>query len=162
MDINTLKVLYDYTYWAHGRVWGCALKLTEEQYKRELSFSWGSVHKQFVHIMGAEWIWLSRLKGTSPSALLHSDDYPTREDVKAKWQTIEADVRTYLNTLTPAELERDFTYRNTKGEQYTVNVGKLLLHVVNHGTDHRAQIFAMIHQMGGETLEQDLITYLLR
>jgi uncharacterized damage-inducible protein DinB len=34
------------------------------------------------------------------------------------------------------------------------------LHVINHGTDHRAQILAMLNQLGGETVEQDLIFYL--
>jgi len=36
---------------------------------------------------------------------------------------------------------------------------QLLTHVANHGTDHRAQTFAMLHQMGAPTLEQDIILF---
>jgi uncharacterized damage-inducible protein DinB len=36
----------------------------------------------------------------------------------------------------------------------------VLLHVVNHGTDHRAQILGMIDRMDGPTIEQDLIFFL--
>ena len=39
--------------------------------------------------------------------------------------------------------------------------GAILLHVFNHGTDHRAQALAMIDRLGGETVGQDLLTYLV-
>ena len=37
---------------------------------------------------------------------------------------------------------------------------EVLIHVVNHGTDHRAQILARLHELGAPTLEQDLMLYL--
>ena len=37
---------------------------------------------------------------------------------------------------------------------------EVLLHMVNHGTDHRAQILARLHELGAETVEQDLMLYL--
>jgi len=39
-------------------------------------------------------------------------------------------------------------------------VAETLLHVVNHGTDHRAQILAMLHGMGAPTVAQDLLFYM--
>ncbi len=33
------------------------------------------------------------------------------------------------------------------------------MQVINHGTDHWAQTLALIHQVGGQTLEQDFIFY---
>ena len=35
-----------------------------------------------------------------------------------------------------------------------------LLHMINHGTDHRAQTLAMMHGMGAETIAQDYSKYL--
>ena len=37
---------------------------------------------------------------------------------------------------------------------------QILLHMVNHGTDHRAQILARLHELGAPTTEQDLVLYL--
>jgi uncharacterized damage-inducible protein DinB len=37
---------------------------------------------------------------------------------------------------------------------------EILAHVVNHGTDHRAQILSLLFQLGAPTVEQDLILYL--
>jgi uncharacterized damage-inducible protein DinB len=36
-------------------------------------------------------------------------------------------------------------------------VWQVLLHVVNHGTDHRAQILRLLNDMGVETAYQDFI-----
>ncbi|MBE2271224.1 MAG: hypothetical protein IAE80_23520, partial [Anaerolinea sp.] len=46
----------------------------------------------------------------------------------------------------------------------TVNVPmwKLMLHVVNHGTDHRAQVLAMLHSLGAPTFAQDMVFHFLR
>jgi predicted N-acetyltransferase YhbS len=36
---------------------------------------------------------------------------------------------------------------------------RVLLHVVNHGTDHRAQLLRSLHDLGLETSSQDYIFY---
>jgi uncharacterized damage-inducible protein DinB len=36
----------------------------------------------------------------------------------------------------------------------------VLLHVANHGTDHRAQLLRALHDFGAPTFDQDLILYL--
>ena len=161
MTVEHLKMLYDYTYWAHGKVWECVLELSDEQLYQPLDYSVGSIHHQLVHTMMAEWIWFSRLQGTSPNAVLNPDDYPTLDDVRAKWVEIEATVRTYLNTLINADLSKSINYRTTEGSDKQMVIGGILSHVVNHSTDHRAQTLAMMHTLGAKTVEQDLIFYLL-
>ena len=36
----------------------------------------------------------------------------------------------------------------------------MLLHLVNHGTDHRAQMLAMLNSLGAPTFAQDYLHYL--
>jgi len=160
MNLETIQLLYDYTYWAHQRVWECAIQLDDEAFYRSLDYSIGSIHSQLVHTMGAEWIWFSRLQGVSPTAILKNDDYPTRDAIRTKWDSIESEVYDFLTTLDSKRLSEKFSYSNTKGTVYEDSVVGVLIHVVNHGTDHRAQILAMCHQLGGPTVEQDLISYL--
>ena len=38
-------------------------------------------------------------------------------------------------------------------------VWQVLLHVVNHGTDHRAQLLRVLHDLGVQTTSQDYIFY---
>lgn len=160
MDIETIRRLYDYTYWAHRRVWDCALTLSEDDFRRDMGYAWDSVHGQLVHTMSAEWIWFERLRGRTPSAMFTPADYPDRSSIRARWDEIEADIRAYLDTLTDADLQKSFTYARTGGQQYQEVTGFILLHVANHGTDHRAQVLTMLHRLGAPTVEQDLIYYL--
>jgi uncharacterized damage-inducible protein DinB len=50
----------------------------------------------------------------------------------------------------------------TRGLSYDNQRWELLIHVVNHATDHRAQILAMLHHhFGVKTIEHDMIFYLI-
>jgi uncharacterized damage-inducible protein DinB len=161
LTIDLLKTLYGYNYWAHRLVWDRSIsQLTESEFTQPLDYSWGSIHNQVVHTMSAEWMWFSRLGGTSPSAMLDPADYPTRSNVRDKWDDIESHVRSYLDTLTDGKLLGTFSYTTTSGNSYTQSVAEILMHVVNHGTDHRAQMLAMLHHLGASTVEQDLIFFL--
>jgi uncharacterized damage-inducible protein DinB len=158
---NHIQTLFDYNYWAHRLVWDkCIMALTDEQFTRSLNYSIGSIHQQVVHVMSAEWMWFTRLQGDSPTVMLAPEAFPTRADVRAKWDDIETWVREYVNGLTAEALATSSTYRTMAGVEYTQNVAETLLHVVNHGTDHRAQILAMLHGMGVPTVAQDLLFYM--
>ncbi|MEO8397277.1 MAG: DinB family protein [Chloroflexota bacterium] len=158
-SLETIRLLFRYNYWAWARVWECVTALSDEQFSRQLPFAWNSVHEQVVHVMGGESIWIYRMQGGTPENLFYVEDYPTRADVRQRWDVIEANAFAFLDALTQEQLDGDFTYHNTKGEQYTNSHHNILLHVVNHSTDHRAQILAMMHFMGAQTIEQDMIHF---
>ena len=44
-------------------------------------------------------------------------------------------------------------------EDRALIVWQVLLHVVNHGTDHRAQLLRRLNDLGVETTSQDYIFY---
>lgn len=161
MNVEYFRRLYDYNYAAHRRLWQeCILPLSDEQFARDLGYSLGSVRGQVVHVMGAEWLWLSRLQGESPTALPGPEDYPTRDAIRARWDEIEALIRRYMSALRDEDMLATVEYRTTSGQPRRNARWEILAHVVNHGTDHRAQILAMIHQLGGPTFGQDMIGYL--
>jgi uncharacterized damage-inducible protein DinB len=159
MNTAYFQTTFDYSYWAHRKVWACALTLSDEEFRRSLGYSWGSIRGQLVHTMSAEWVWLSRLRGESPAKMFSESDYPHAEDIRQRWDALENEMRAYLATLTEAELARVIQYRSTKGEPFQQSVWQVLAHVVNHGTDHRAQTLAMLYQLGAPTIEQDMLFY---
>jgi uncharacterized damage-inducible protein DinB len=135
------------------------MHLTDEQFTRDIGYSWRSIHGQVVHTMNAEWLWFSRIQAASPTSLFNNEDYPTREAVRAKWDAIEADVRAYLATLEDSHLTQIIQYQTTSGQPFAQPLWEILAHLANHGTDHRAQILAMLYQLGAPTLGQDMIGY---
>lgn len=161
MNVEYFRMLYDYNYAAHHRLWHeCILPLSDEQYTRPLTYSVGSIHAQVVHVMSAEWLWFSRLKNESPAGMFNPDDYADRAAVHERWLEVEAMVWNHVTGLTDADLMKAISYRNLVGTVYTSPQAHILANVVNHGTDHRSQILAMIDGMGGPTIGHDMIMYL--
>lgn len=160
MDVKTIQQLYDYNYWAHRRVWKCVTQLSEEELDHPIDYSIGSIRAQLVHTMSAEDVWFSRMAGYSPAGLLHPADFPTKTHIRTKWNAIEQHVRTVIGELDAEKLAGDIVYQRTNGEKQSTPLLDILLHLINHGTDHRAQTLAAIDQIGGETIAQDLIVYL--
>jgi uncharacterized damage-inducible protein DinB len=160
MNTAYFRRMIDYTYWAHRLVWGCILELSEEQYRHPSDFSIGSVHDQVVHTMSVEWLWLQRVRGEAVDGQFAPQDFLTRDSVRARWNQIDAAWHKYAATLTDAQLDETIAYTSIHG-----NITRRqprwegLATTVNHATDHRAQTMAVIHWLGGRTVEQDFILY---
>jgi uncharacterized damage-inducible protein DinB len=174
MNARDLQRLMDYNYWAHRTVWGYALQSSEEQFKRPCDYSIGSVHEQIVHTMEAEAMFYRRARGSVVSELAPASAYPTREAIRTRWDQIEADWRTYLDTLDDAQLRQPVQYVSMAGNKQRTNLRwEILMHAINHGTDHRSQMLvesrsdsqgelcspAVIHWGGGKTGPADFIFY---
>jgi uncharacterized damage-inducible protein DinB len=160
--LHHLRRQFDYNYWMHARVWPCVLDLTVEQFTRLNDYSSGSVHRQVVHTMNIEQLWLQRAQGVNPAKLERAEKYPGRDLIRTKWDTIEFDWRGYLKTLTEESLSQKVDYQYISGETTipkTMLRYEMLVQCLNHSTDHRAQTLAAIHLVGGRTLEQDYTLY---
>lgn len=158
MDKAYFQELYDYNYWGHHQVWQCLMQLSEAQFRQVLAYSIGSLYTHCVHVISVEYWWFRFLK---EGDLVFIDDDPlkTRRDIRAKWNEVEAYVRAYLDTLDEAELKREVLPPFWEDKQ-PVRVWQAILQVANHGTDHRSQMLAGLHKLGGPTIEQDYLNYI--
>lgn len=159
MNVDMIRTLYEYNYRAHDVVWRCVCELSEEKYMQPLDYSVGSIHNQVTHMMAAEHIWFSRLRGDSPKQLLTGEDFASREEVEAKWLQVKKGVLDYLAGLNEELLGKMLHYHTSDGQPHATPILGVLVHVANHATDHRAQTLAMIHMLGGRTAPQDLIYF---
>jgi uncharacterized damage-inducible protein DinB len=112
--------------------------------------------------MEIENLWLSRAKGYSPEATPGAKQYPTRESIRVRWDSIENQWQEYLGQLTEADLNDvlEYLYLKDGGNlRSRMRRWEMLVQTINHSTDHRAQILAVIHSLGGRTIEQDYTLY---
>lgn len=161
MKSDMIRTLLRYNVWAHARVWNCAVKLDADAFVRDVGYSFGSVRSQFVHVMSVDARWLARVRDLEVPAHLVADAFPTHAAVRETWNVVEQSMLDYAEHVTDKQLERtiEFNLAHRGGIRHNT-VWQILTHVVNHGTDHRAQILAMLHQLGAPTVEQDLMFYL--
>jgi uncharacterized damage-inducible protein DinB len=157
MNANAFRHFYDYHFTENRRVWSYVLPLPHEQFTQAVDYSRGSVRDQVVHLIDAEDIWFSELRGVEPSEPLPSADFDDRDTIRAHWDKVEQNIRAYLT-----ELRDDMLFDKPikePEEDKDLIVWQVLLHVVNHATDHRAQLLRVLHDLGVKTTSQDYIFY---
>lgn len=163
MNVAEIHKLYDYHFGINRRVWDdCIMALDDATFIKDLPYSIGSIRNHCIHMMGVDRRWFGRVQGLDPLPAYPSHEgNETRAQVRATWDGIEAEMRAFLDTLTDDDLSRvvvfDLPHR---GGIKRNAVWEILVHVVNHSTDHRAQMLAMLHQLGAPTLEQDWMLYM--
>jgi len=163
MTPEAIHLLYDYTYWASERVWGCIMQLTDEQFTRDLDYSMGSIRNQVVHLMSGTRRWMERLQGIAISPHLLFEEYSTRAAAKTQWDAMKVEVLDYIYSLDQARLDA-IVHLEIPSRNVSVDRRRwpLLLHIANHATDHRAQILSLLHHhFGVKTVEQDMFFYLV-
>ena len=63
MTVKDLEGLYDYGYWANGKLFDVISQLTPEQFAQPVAGSYGSIRNTLAHILSSEAGWLSRCGG---------------------------------------------------------------------------------------------------
>ena len=161
MNLGEINFLFTFNYWTRDRILEQAARLSTGQYLEPQAYGHGSLRNELVHILGAEWIWRVRCQEQrSPTSLLQFKDFPTVEHLQIQWQREEKNMRAYLGSLTDKALEELVTYRRTGGETRKNVLWHLLLHIVNHGTEHRSQAAAELTAKGCSPGDIDLIHFL--
>ncbi len=157
MNADAFRYLYGYHFAENRKIWDtCAKELSGEQFTQNVAYSHGSVHNQLVHIMSVDDTWFSSLRGVELPRPYDSGTVDDRDAIRAHWDGIEQNMRTYLAALRDDML---FAKPFSAGEDEHLILWQVLLHVVNHGTDHRAQLLRQLHHLGVKTWPQDYIFY---
>lgn len=105
-----------------------------------------------AHLLAAQQIWYSRCSGSATFAGHLWQDDGNINEFASTIKKNNADWLSYLDTLTDAEFDKIVRYNNLKGEPFENKLSDILLHVINHGTHHRAQIGQQLKFTGAETL----------
>lgn len=159
--LETIRLLYDYTRWADGRMFEAVAKLAPEAWTKDLGSSLKSARDTVVHVVSAQWIWLSRWKGETPKGMWAAAEFPTQASIREKWEPLAAELAAFVRAQTEESVAKPLSYRNLKGEPFTYPLGHLMLHTVNHSTYHRGQVTTLLRQLGAQPLSSDLVLYYL-
>jgi len=160
MDLNDLRTLLDYHYWARDVIFDAVAPLTPEQFTREVDSSFKSVRDTVAHIYAADWIWYTRWLGESPKSLVAYDAFPDAASIRKAWVDLEGKVRAFVDGLGEAGVLRVFEYKLLSGATGASPFSQMLTHVVNHGSYHRGQVTTLLRQLGAAPPKStDMITF---
>ena len=156
MNANAFRQFYDYHFTENRKIWDTYItSLSHEQFTQNVDYSQGSVRNQIVHLISADDTWFSGLRSVEIPEPLNPADFHDRESIRAHWDNVEQKMRDYL-----AGLRDDMLVdKPLDGEDKDLILWQVLVHVVNHGTDHRAQVLRLLSDLGVKTVSQDYIFY---
>lgn len=157
--LDLVRAFYDYNEWANGHVLDAASRLREEELARDLGASFGSVQGNLAHTLGAQGLWLSRWTDGPPPSLPSLEDGRVMETLRPAYDTSHTAVRAYLEPLTEDDLGRVFSYVDTQGVAQERLLSQSLLHVVNHGTHHRAESALLLTALGQPPRQLDYVFF---
>src|SRR5213593_335031 len=158
MTSELVRTLYRYNAWATARILERAARLRPDELAAPSGASFSSVRETLVHIMAAQWIWLARWQGTSPTSLLDGG-FPDFASLRARWDQIERETQRSVAGLTDADLAKVVEYRNTRGERWAYPLWQQVVHQVNHATQHRGEVAAALTELGHSPGDLDLLIF---
>ncbi len=160
MNKSDILTLYDYNSWANERLLRAATGVTTEQFSASAAISHGSLRGALVHTYAAELVWRLRCQeGLSPSGLPDERDFPTLDSLLKRWREEEKLRQAYLATLQDGDLTGMVSYTTTEGMPYENMLWHLLVHLVNHGTQHRSEAAVVLTGYGHSPGDLDMLFF---
>ncbi len=153
--VELVRSLIEYHQAMTRRVWDSIAHISEEQFLAEEAYSRGSLRNLMVHLGHTDRNWLTGLKNLPDirGQLKKYDEYPDRATVRAYWEEVAVEVAEYVAGLTESKLKQH-------PDGIPAPRWVILLHIANHGTDHRATILQKLNAFGAPTFDQDYVLWL--
>lgn len=167
MNLSDIQNLLAYTEWANELALEAAVKLPDDSLRRDFGISHKSIFGTLVHMAGAEWIWMERWNGRSPTkdeawSLWSTESCGDLPTLKSHWSQIVDQRAKYISELDDSKLSTDMPFKLLSGDASSMPLVHQIHHVANHATLHRGQVVGMIRQLGLDPPSTDLIFYLRR
>ena len=161
MDTDDISLLFDYHYWALNHLLNHLLKLSTEQLAKPSPHLYHkSAYQTILHLLDVDWSWIQicmDLPGTE--YIWEVEDLPDLEAVSAFLVREEIRVKSYVKGLGKIDLTKMIVFGKPIQQQEQKFI---LLHIVNHGTEHRTELGHFLTECGNSPGELGLVYYLTR
>ena len=170
--MEPLKV-YDYLTEARERVFDAVRPLSPQQYQQTFAIGLKTIGATLTHIMVSEWYYLERIEGRTVPPY---EQWPIKYETPPPFEVIEKtwhDQSKRIRATVAAEKDwkRTITWlsfpddtRGNKRFHITCTAGDIFTQLALHEVHHRAQIMAMLRELGGgaailEDLDYNALMY---
>lgn len=149
MRVTDIQDLFAYNTWANERILAAAARVTDEQFVAPTRFPGASLRGCLLHVVNALRFHLANWQEQPERRDLRAVDFPSVATLAAQWAHEEAALRDFLATLTDANLDQTRSLSFPwDGVKITAPLWKLILHNLNHATQHRSDAAQMLTDLG--------------
>jgi uncharacterized damage-inducible protein DinB len=150
MQVDEVRILFAYDRWATRRVLDVLDGLDPAVWTRPNVVDKRGLGAILVHHLGASQRWRHGFQETGQSPEPEIAPLPSIDELRKAWEVEWEAVDAWLPTLTDT-----FVAYVHEG----VPVWQMLVHVINHGTQHRSEAASLLSAEGRSPGELDLINY---
>src|SRR5436190_1819979 len=148
MNKPDILLLYQYNHWTTEKILEVASHVTMEQFLAPAPFPHGGLQGTLVHALFAQWIWRVRWEGTSPNYRLKPEDFLTFESLRTRFEEEEQLLMAFVENVDESRLNEKFHYNDTAGKPQERVLWHTMVHLVNHGTQHKTEAAAILTGYG--------------
>lgn len=158
MRITEMDTLFAYNAWANARVLDAAAAINVEDFTRSdiVPLPHGSLRATLVHALNLERSVRIRLSRQRRTDSLHQTAFATIDELTAYWRAESTAMKDYLSGLEDEHLDSDYSISDSERIPYW----QLLMHVINHSTQHRSEAAVLLSALGRSPGELDLYLFL--
>ena len=152
MKANEIRFLYAYDRWATRRVLAALDGINSDLWAGTGLVGERGLGQILVHQLGAAQRWrvAFETQGDGEGPRPEDEPLPTIEQLRERWDAEWHAVDDWLASLSEAFIDAQFD---------GVPVWQMLVHVVNHGTQHRSEVAALLTADGRSPGDLDLVDY---
>lgn len=150
MRSSDIRFLFGFDQWATRRILDAALGVDETTWSAAQVVDERGLGGILIHQLGAHQRWRHHLSGAPGTPRPERDPLPSPTDLRAAWETEWEAMDVWLDGLEDADLHKT---------DDDVPYWQLLLHVVNHGTQHRSEAAVLLTEAGHSPGDLDLLDY---
>lgn len=152
MQVDEIRWLFGYDRWATRRVLEKLDGLDPDAWARPNAIDERGLGAVLVHQLGASMRWrvAFQTQGDEEGPHPEREPLPTPDQLRERWEAEWKAADEWLPTLT-----EDYVNYVHEG----VPIWQMLVHVVNHGTQHRAEAAALLTTEGRSPGDLDLVDY---
>ena len=162
MDIlQNFGLFAAYNRWANRLVYSAAEQLDDEEYFRDVSAFFKSMHGTLNHILVADRVWLKRFTGTGshPSSLdaIIADDLQSLTGLRI---IEDQRINEWVGTIDEERLTGSISFTPiTNPGLVTQKLGPCLSHFFNHQTHHRGHAHMILSVLGKNPPSLDMVAF---
>lgn len=159
MRISDVQLLYDYNCWANNIILEKALNVPADMLTTVTIDGATTLFETLVHTLDAEYLWRTICQNNAYSGrLIDIETFSDLEMLKSYWEREEKAMRDYLATLTDSDMDGIVRYEGGEGVRERI-LWQCLVHMINHGTQHRSECAAMLTSLGHSPGNLDFSIY---
>src|SRR5438093_6961085 len=159
--LELIRASYDYNQWANARILQAAGRLSDDELSKPKGASWGSIEANLAHVAAAQIVWLQRWTHLrwNVRPVVEVQRMHGLQAVSEAFGESHAALKEFAAALTEEQLDEVLAYRDSQGNPFARPLWQLMVHLVNHGTQHRSETAMALTALGQSPGDIDYVYF---